>query len=433
MAKEQKFAKNLIDFIDESPSAFHAAKNVEVTLIKAGFKKINPEDKWELEKEGKYYTVKNNSAVIGFVIGKGEVEKDGFKLIGAHTDAPTFRIKPNPEILVEKKYLKLNTEVYGGPILNTWFDRPLSIAGRVNVKGEELLRPKEVLIDMEKPITIIPNLAIHMNREVNKGVELNPQTQTLPLISTINDEFEKDNFLLKLIAEKLDVNPEDILDFELFLYGVEKGSLVGLNEEFVSVGKLDDLAMVHAGLHGLIEGKVGKATNILVCFDNEEVGSATKQGAGSPMLRTVLERIVFALGKNKEDYYRALSKSFLISADQAHALHPNYTDKQDPTNKPIINGGPAIKIAANQAYTTDSFSSSVYKGICKSIDVPVQKFVNRSDARGGSTIGPISSSQLDIASIDIGNPILGMHSIRELGGVFDHYYTYKSFKEFYSL
>lgn len=433
MNKEQKFAKSLIDFIDESPSSFHATKSVEEILIKEGFKKINLQDKWNLEKEGKYYVVKNNSAIIGFVVGKGEIEEDGFKLIGAHTDAPSFRIKPNPEITVEGKYLKLNTEVYGGPILNTWFDRPLSMAGRVSIKTDNPLRPKELLIDIEKPIMIIPNLAIHMNRKVNEGIKINPQKETLPLLSNINDKFEKDNFLVKLIAKNLDVKVEDILDFELFLYGVEKGSLVGLNEEFISIGRLDDLAMVHAGLYGLVDSKVGNATNVLVCFDNEEVGSTTKQGAASPMLRTVLERITIAMGKDKEDYYRALSNSFLISADQAHALHPNYTEKQDPTSRPVVNGGPAIKLAANQAYTTDSFSSAVYEGICKSINIPVQKFVNRSDARGGSTIGPISSTQLDIPSVDIGNPILGMHSIRELGGVFDHYYVYKSFQEFFRI
>lgn len=433
MTKEGEFAKDLIDFIHASPSAFHAAKNVEEALVDEGFKRINPEDKWDFKKEGKYYTSKNNSAIIAFVIGKGEIEEEGFKLIGAHTDAPTFRIKADPEMTVEGKYLKLNTEVYGGPILNTWFDRPLSIAGRINLKTKNLLKPKELLIDMEKPITIIPNLAIHMNRKVNEGIKLNPQINTLPLLSNISDEFEKDNFLVKLIAKKMGIKVEDILDFELFLYEVEKGSLVGLNEEFISVGKLDDLAMVHAGLHGLIDSKVANATNVLVCFDNEEVGSGTKQGAASPMLRSVLERIVLAMGKDKEDYYRALSNSFLISADQAHGLHPNYTEKQDPTSRPVVNGGPAIKTAANQAYTTDSFSSSVYEGICKSIGIPVQKFVNRSDERGGSTIGPISSSQLDISSVDIGNPILGMHSIRELGGVLDHYYTYKSFKEFYRI
>lgn len=433
MGKEQEFAKKLIDFINASHSSFHATKNVEEILIKEGFRKIELQDKWKLNKEGKYYVSKNSSAIVAFVIGKGEIEDDGFRLVGAHTDSPTFRIKPDPEMTVEGKYLKLNTEVYGGPILNTWFDRPLSMAGRVSIKTKNPLKPKELLIDMEKPIMTIPNLAIHMNRKVNEGVKINPQIDTLPLLSTINDKFEKESFILGLIAEKLNIKLEDILDFELFLYGIEKGSLIGLNEEFISIGRLDDLAMVHAGLYGLIDSKVGNATNVLVCFDNEEVGSTTKQGAASPMLRTVLERIAISMGKDKEDYYRALSNSFLISADMAHALHPNYTEKQDLTNRPVINGGPTIKISANQSYTTDSSSSAVYEGICKSVNVPVQKFVNRSDERGGSTIGPISSTQLDIPSVDIGNPILGMHSIRELGGVFDHYYVYKSFQEFYSI
>ncbi len=433
MKNEHRFAQSLIEFIDSSPSPFHAAKNMEEILIKRGFKEIRLQDKWKLEVKGKYYIVKNNSAIIAFEIGKGEIEEHGFKLIGSHTDSPTFKIKPNPEITVEKRYLKLNTEVYGGPILNTWFDRPLSMAGRVNLKTEDPFSPKEVLLDLEKPIMLIPNLAIHMNRSVNDGVKMNPQVDTLPLVSNINDKFEKDNFLVKLIAENLGVNVEDVLDFEMFLYEVEKGSIVGLNEEFISIGKLDNLAMVHAGLYGLVDSETANATNVLVCFDNEEVGSGTKQGAASPMLKTVLERITLALGKNKEDYYRALANSFLISADQAHALHPNYIEKYDITNRPIMNSGPTMKLAANQAYTTDSFSSAVYEGICKSIGIPVQKFVNRSDAKGGSTIGPISSTQLDISSVDVGNPILGMHSIRELGGVLDHYNIYKSFKEFYKI
>lgn len=433
MMKEQKFAKNLIDFIDASHSSFHATKNVEEILIKEGFEKIELKDKWELKKEGKYYVTKNGSAIIGFIVGKGEIEDDGFRIVGAHTDSPTFRIKPDPEITVVGKYLKLNTEVYGGPILSTWADRPLSMAGRVSVKTQNPLKPKEVLIDMEKPIMIIPNLAIHMNRKVNEGVKINPQIDTLPLLATINDKFEKENFIMELIAEKIGVKAEDILDFELYLYTVEKGSLIGLNEEFISIGKLDDLAMVHAGVYGLIDSKIGNATNVLVCFDNEEVGSTTKQGAASPMLRIILERIAISMGKDKEDYYRGLSNSFLISSDMAHSVHPNFTQKQDLTNRPVINGGPAIKIAASQSYTSDSSSSAVYEGLCKSVNVPVQKFVNRSDERGGSTIGPISSTQLDIPSVDIGNPILGMHSVRELGGVLDHYYAYKSFREFYSI
>lgn len=433
MDKTKEFSKDLIDFIYNSPSQFHAAREVAKILEENNFKKLNLEDKWKLEKEGKYYCVKNSSAVVAFVIGQGNIEEEGFKLIGAHTDSPTFRIKPNPEITVENKYLKLNTEVYGGPILNTWFDRPLSIAGRVAIKTDNPLKPREELVDLKKPLVIIPNLAIHMNREVNKGVNINPQTDTLPLVSMINEEFERDNFLLKTVAESIGVNVEDIIDFDLFLYSLDKGSLVGLNEEFISCPKLDDLAMVHAGLHGIIDGTVGKATNVLACFDNEEVGSTTKQGAASPFLKTVLERIVLCLGKDREDYFRALSNSFMISADMAHALHPNYTNKNDLTSKPVINGGPVIKLAANQAYTSDSLSAAVYEGICKKANVPVQRFVNRSDQRGGSTIGPISTTQLDIPSVDIGNPVLSMHSIRELGGVLDHYYVYRSFKGFYEI
>lgn len=433
MERAKEFANGLIDFIYNSPSQFHATKELVNVLEKNNFRKLNMEDRWQLEKEGKYYCVKNSSALVAFVIGKGEVEDHGFKIIGAHTDSPTFRIKPNPEITVENNYLKLNTEVYGGPILNTWFDRPLSVAGRVAVKTDNPLRPREELVDIKRPLLIIPNLAIHMNRKVNEGVKINPQTDTLPLLSMIGEEFEKDKFLLKILAESIDVNVEDIIDFDLFLYSTDRGSLIGLNEEFISCPKLDNLAMVHGGLHGLIDGLVGKGTNVLACFDNEEVGSTTKQGAASPFLRTVLERIVLALGKDKEDYFRALANSFMISADMAHALHPNYTDKNDLTNKPIINKGPVIKIAANQAYTSDSITAAVYESICNKMDIPVQRFVNRSDIRGGSTIGPISTTQLDIPSVDVGNPILSMHSIRELGGVMDHYYIYKSFKAFYEI
>lgn len=428
---ELKFAEELVDFIDRSPSPFHAVENVKNELLKNGFVELNLKERWNVEKEGKYFTVKNDSALIAFVVGKGDIEKYGFKLIGAHTDSPTFRIKPNPEMVEEGAYLRLNTEVYGGPIINTWLDRPLSIAGRVAVKGKDIFSPEVKLINIDKPLMIIPNLAIHMNRKVNEGVKLNTQKETLPLVGMISDEFEKKDFLIKLLAEELNISHEDIVDFDLYLYEYEKGSIVGFNNEFISCGKQDDLAMAHAGIRALIDGKVGNATNVVVLFDNEEVGSTTKQGAASPMLRTVLERICISLGKDREDFYRSLYNSFLISADMAHAVHPNYAEKQDPTNRPVLNGGPCIKISANQSYTTDSLSLTVYESVCKSAGIPVQKFLNRSDERGGSTIGPISSTQIDISSVDIGNPLLGMHSIRELGGVKDHYYIYKSFVEYF--
>lgn len=433
MSKKLDLAKDLIEFIYESPTQFHAVDNIKKILINNDFKELNPKSRWNIEKGKKYFTTKNDSALIAFIAGLSEIEESGFKIIGAHTDTPTFRIKPNPEMVEANTYLRLNTEVYGGPILNTWLDRPLSIAGRVTLKSKDILNPDIKLVNINKPLLIIPNIAIHMNRKINEGIELNKQKDTLPLLSIINDEFEKENYLLKQIAKELNVNTHDIIDFDLFLYEYDKGSIIGLNEEFISTGKLDDLAMVHAGLNSIINVEAADATNVLVCFDNEEIGSRTKQGAASPMLKNILERITISQNKDREDFLRSLNHSFIISADMAHAVHPNAPEKHDPTNKPVLNGGPVIKINANQSYTTDSDSSAVYEMICKNADIPYQKFVNRSDVRGGSTIGPISSSQLDIRSIDIGGPMLSMHSIRELTTVLDHYYMKKSFDEFYKI
>ncbi len=433
MFNEKELAEDLISFIDNSPTAFHAVDLTRELLLENDFEELFLEDKWELEKGGKYFTIKNYSALVAFKIGQNELEEEGFRLVGAHTDSPGFKIKPNPEMLVNNSYLKLNTEVYGGPILSSWFDRPLSLAGKVSLEGDHPLDPDEFLIDFEKPLMIIPNLAIHMNREVNSGFEYNAQKHTLPLVAMVNEEFEKENFLLNLIADELEVEIDRILDFELYLYATEKGQLIGLNEEFISVGKLDNLGMVHAGINGLIDSQGTDATNVLIAFDNEEVGSTTKQGAASPMVKNILKRISLSLGKDEEEFLRALERSFIISADQAHAIHPNFTEKADPTNQPVINAGPVIKMAANQAYTTDSTSGAIYEYICRLAKVPVQRFTNRSDARGGSTIGPISSTQLNISSVDIGNALLGMHSVRELGGVKDQYYVYQSFIEFFDL
>lgn len=433
MNNQIELANELIDFIYDSPSSFHTVETMKRELNEAGFLELIESENWDLKKGGKYYITKNDSALIAFSVGKGEIEKEGFKLIGAHTDSPTFRIKPNPEIVSEGTYLKLNTEMYGGAIVNTWLDRPLSIAGRVTIKGENILYPNTKLINIKRPIAIIPNLAIHMNRNVNKGVELNLQKETLPIISLINEKLEKENYLLKLISNELNIDMKDILDFDLYLYEFNKGNIIGVNDEFISSGRLDDLAMVFAGLKALKDCKITNGTNVLVCFDNEEVGSSTKQGADSQFLANTLERICISLGKNREEFFRAISKSFIISADLAHAVHPNYIEKCDPVNKPLINKGPVIKFSANQSYTSDSNSASVYEAICKKAGVPCQKFVNRSDSRGGSTIGPITSTHLNIRSVDMGTPILSMHSVRELGGVMDNYYAVKSFREFYSI
>ena len=426
-----EFAKDLISFIDESPTNFHLVKNIKDILLENDFSELSLTERWDIKKGGRYFVIKNDSSVVAFIAGEGDLENEGFKLIGSHTDFPNFKIKPDPELVTEGSYFKLNTEVYGGPILNTWLDRPLSIAGKVVLKSDDVFKPVSKIIDLKKPLLIIPNVAIHMNRKVNEGVALSRQKDMLPLVGIINEEFEKKDYLVKMIAKELDVKRQDILDFELSLYEAESGRIIGLNDELISVGRLDNMAMVHASLAALINSKPAKATNVMVCFDNEEVGSGTKQGADSPMLRTILERISLSLGNDREDFYRALYNSYIISADMAHAVHPNCPELHDPTNRPLVNSGPAVKLSASQSYTTDSDSHSVYKALCERADVPVQTFVNESDQRGGSTIGPINSSQLDIRSIDIGNPVLAMHSIRELGGVDDHFYVKKSFEEFF--
>lgn len=430
---ERQLALDLIDFLYESPSAFHSVLTVKNVLDSNGFKEIKESDKWNLQKEGKYYVRKNDSAVIAFVVGNDDLANNGFRLIGAHTDAPGFRIKPNPEMTVEGKYLKLNTEVYGGPILYTWFDRPLGVAGKVIVKGENPLKPVTKLVNIAKPLLIIPSLAIHMNRTVNEGFDVNRQKDTLPLLGLINEKFEKDNYLIKILAEELKINVEDIISFDLGLYEVEKGCLMGMNEELISTGRLDDMWMVYAGVKALVDSKVNAATKVMVCIDNEEIGNLTAQGASSILLINILERIALALGHDREDFHRTLSNSIMISADLAHAVHPNSGEKHDPTNRPVLEGGPVLKIAAAGSYSTDSFSGAVFEGVCKAANVPYQKFVNRSDVRGGTTIGPVTAAGLTIPVIDMGSPVLSMHSIRELASVKDNYYTVKAFTEFFNL
>nr|WP_320119779.1 M18 family aminopeptidase [uncultured Marinifilum sp.] len=433
MSLEQQQAQELIDFIHQSPSTYHVVNNIRKELNEAGFQELDLREEWNIEKGGKYFTTKNGSALFAFQIGTGEIEEEGFQLICAHSDAPGFKIKPNPEIEVEGNYIKLNTEVYGGPILNTWMDRPLSIAGRVSVKSNDPLNPEHLFVKIDRPLMLIPNLAIHMNRAVNDGVALNKQKDMLPLLAMITDKMEKDNCLVNLMAEELKVDVESIIDFDVNLFEVEKGCVLGLNEEFISSPKLDDLAMAHAGVKALLANSGSKKTQLLAIFDNEEVGSVTKQGAGSPVLRHLLQRIVFKLGKDMEALHRAIYNSFMISADMAHAVHPNVADKHDPTNRPYINKGPVIKIHANQKYTTDGDSGTVFETLCKNADVPYQKFVNRSDLVGGSTLGNVSTGQVDIRTVDIGNPMFAMHSVREMGGVKDNVYIRKVFSYFFGL
>lgn len=429
----KKFAENMLDFIYESPTQFNAVAVSAEMLEKNGFEKLNPKENWKLEVGKKYYTTKNSSALVAFKVNSDEIEKEGFRIIGSHTDSPGFRIKPNAEMKSCGAYLKLNTEGYGGMILSTWLDRPLAMAGRVFLRGENPFKPVEKIVNINKPVCIIPNLAIHMNRSINDGYKYNKQTDMLPLVGLINEQLEKDNYMVKLLAAELNVEIEEIIDFDIFLYEYEKGCFTGANEEFISTGRLDNLSMYYSSVEALLDSNSKSGISIAVGFDNEEVGSSTKQGADSNMLLNILERICISLGKDRQQFFEAIENSFIISSDLAHAVHPNVNGMADPTNRPVMGKGPVIKVHAGQAYTSDGYSISVYKEICRECGVEYQEFVNKSDQRGGSTIGPISSTHIDIPSVDIGAPILSMHSIRELGCSEDFYNTYKTFVKFYEI
>ena len=428
----KSFAREVIEFIDESPSTYHVVKNCSDILDENGFERIMPREKWEIKKGGKYFFKKSSSTIIAFTIGENFDVKKGFKIFGSHTDSPCFRIKPNPEMVTEN-IVRLNTEVYGGPILSTWFDRPLSIAGRVIVKGEAPFFPKTVKIKIDEPLLTIPNLAIHQNREVNNGVKIDKQNDVLPVISLINKNFEKKGYLERVILEKTGIKKEDIIDFDLYLYATEKGCLLGANEEFMSSPKLDNLASVYTGIIGLVEAEENQdRINIFVAFDNEEIGSATKQGADSNYLLNTLERISLALGLDRSDFLQMLENSFILSADAAHAAHPAHLGKTDPTNRGKINDGISIKISAKQKYTSDGYSIAVIRQLIEGTEIRIQPFVNESNELGGSTIGPISSTHLDIDGVDLGVPMLAMHSVRELCGIFDVFYLKELAKEFFS-
>lgn len=429
--EEKKLALELIDFLHESSTAFQAVEVMKKDLISSGYQEIEGEKKWTLKEGDRVFYTKNGSSLFVVQIGENPLE-GGFKMAGAHTDSPAFRIKPDAEI-VQDGFLKLNVETYGGPILSTWFDRPLSLAGRVMVKGDHILKPKSVMVDFRKPVLYIPSLAIHMNRKVNEGVEINKQKHVLPVMMMVEKDFEKKGFLKKMVAEHLGEEVESILDFDLFVYEAEKGSLCGFNEEFISSKRQDNLSMTHSILTAVKKAEAFSGINIAAFFDNEECGSASKQGADSTLLRDLMERVYYALGGSREEFLKSLESSFMISADLAHSVHPNYNDMHDPTNRPIINKGPVIKISANQRYTSDADSMSVFTELCEKAQVPYQYFVNRSDLVGGSTIGPIGSTHLPIRTLDIGNAILGMHSVRELGGVKDHLYLTKALEVYFNL
>jgi len=425
-----KEAGELIGFIEKSPSRFHAIEMAMKIAEGFGFQRLDIKRKWELKRGGKYFTTKNDSSMALFILGEDSPAEAGFKIIGSHTDSPAVRIKPNPEIKVGENYLKLNTEIYGGPILYSWFDRPLGLAGRAAFrnKASGAIISKPVVLKGLK--TIIPSIAIHMNREVNSGFKVDNQKDMLPFIGSVTKAVQEFN-LMQLIADQLDIQKDQVLDFELYLFDLAEGQIIGCDHDMISCSQLDDLAMVYASMKALVETQSGSETKMAMFFDNEEIGSQTMQGADSPLLGSILERISIGLGEGREGFLRSLENSFVISSDMAHALHPNATEKHDPTNKPVINGGPVIKISSNFRYTSDSESSAYFEGLCKKAGVSVQRFVNHSNERGGSTIAPITAGRLGIRSVDIGNPMLSMHSIKELCGVMDHYHLIQVFKAFY--
>ncbi len=422
----------LLKMLDSSPVNFLAVKYAEDLLSANGFCKVDFANIPALEPGKGYYITKNGTALFAFRVGTGDVA-DGFKLICAHTDSPGFRIKPAPEMFSEGGMVRLNTEVYGGPILYTWFDRPLSIAGRVLLRGETPLHPVTRLLHIKRPLLLIPHIAIHFNREVNDGNPLNRQRDMMPVLGFISSHFERENLLLKLIAEELNVTAGDILDFDLSLYDATPATLCGLHNEFVSSGRQDDLLMAFAGLQAMIGSTVSRMTQVLALFDNEETGNVTKQGSASPMLRNLLDTVILKRGGAPGDLYAAVENSFMVSADMAHALHPNYPEKHDPTNHPVMGGGPVIKFNANQKYVTDGDSAAVFAEICRKAGVPFQYFVNRSDMVGGGTLGNTLTTQLPMRGVDMGNPMWGMHSIRETSALVDTQYTIKAFTEFYNI
>ena len=425
--------KRLLDFLDASPVNFLAAHNIAESLEQAGYRQVDPSEPiGEVKAGDKLYVTKNDSSVYAFHIGHRQMADAGFHMICAHCDSPTFRIKPNAEMLCEGGIAKLNTEVYGGPIMSTWFDRPLTIAGRVIVRGEDALAPKTLLLHVKRPLLQISNLAIHFNRQVNDGVKLSKQKDMLPILGILTDELERGSLLMNIICSELNIRQEDILDFDLYLADATPACTFGAHDEFISSGRLDDLSMCYAGLEAMTATETTDATKVLAIFDNEETGSQTKQGAGSPFLSMMLKRIALVQSGTEEAFCQAVERAFMISADNAHAWHPNYSEKYDPTNHPVLGGGPVIKFNAAQKYASDAVSASVFAEICRESGVPSQRFVNHSDVAGGSTLGNILAQSIPVRGVDMGNAILAMHSCRETGSVADHAYCVKAFTQFFS-
>jgi len=415
---------NLLDYVKHSTTPHHAVAEGMSFLREAGFTELSlqnetfshsSQNNFELEKGEGYFLPVYGTTLIAFTIGRELSKKPTMHIAAAHTDHPCLHIKPKAE-LSSDKYLKINVEVYGGPILNTWLDRPLSIAGKVALKGKDAYHPVTELVDFKRPLAIIPNLAIHMNRKVNEGIELNKQTDLSPIIGSLTESINKNNYFIELLAKELSVKVDDILDFDLYVYCKEDGCYLGIEEEFISAPRLDNLTSCHALLCGIADSSREKDINVAVLYDHEEIGSRSKQGADSSLLSLVLEKIYYALGYDRRTLIDSIFESFLMSVDVAHALHPNRAEKYDPVNQAYLNEGIVLKINSNQKYTFDTEAIAIAQGICEENLVPYQKYANRSDMAGGGTLGPIISGWLPMKTVDIGVPILAMHSAREIMG-----------------
>ena len=416
--------QELFDFIQQSPSCFHVIENVKKQLTEQGFEELCENKNWQIKEGGKYFVTRNLSSVIAFKVPTKDFKS--FHIVASHSNSPTFKIKDHPEQMVKGKYVQLNTERYGGMIYSTWFDRPLSIAGRALVKTETGVATK--LLNIDRDLLVIPNLAVHMDRTVNDGMKYNPQVNLLPLYG---DAASKDTFN-KLVAEACGTAEENIISTDLFLYNRTAPTVWGAHNEYMSCAKLDDLECAFSSLKAFLKGENSQSISVCAIFDNEEVGSSTKQGANSTFMYDILHRINENLGRTEEQYHTAVASSFMLSADNAHALHPNHPAISDPTNPVYLNEGIVIKHNANQKYTTDAVSSAIFQKMCEEKNVPYQHFVNRSDVAGGSTLGNIANTHVSLNTVDIGMAQLAMHSSYETAGVLDLDYMIAGMEAFYN-
>lgn len=424
---DDKLNASLLDFIQRSPTPFHATENLRAQLVDAGFEELHEADCWQTRAGGRYFVSRNASSLIAFTLGEQPVPEDGLRMVGAHTDSPCLHIKPQPET-VQQGYYQLGVEVYGGALLNPWFDRDLSIAGRISYRDSEH-QPGHVLVDFKRAVASIPSLAIHLDRDANKSRSINAQKH-LPPILMQSDKSAPDDFktLLRDTARQQypERDIEEVLEFELSLYDCQPPAQIGLNGEFIASARLDNLLSCFIALRALIDSNDGRS-RLMVCNDHEEVGSASACGADGPFLKSVLQRLC----TDNEALARCIDRSWMVSADNAHGIHPNYADKHDSNHGPLLNQGPVIKTNASQRYATNSETAAMFRLLCQRAEIPVQSFVVRSDMACGSTIGPITASNIGVRTLDVGVPTFAMHSIRELAGSQDTAYLYRALKEFF--